>query len=629
MSMSNSTAESQANNLHPSSINVNDNSLERWTRPGLIVWIALLVVGLVTGPELGDHEVIVAQTARQVLASGEWLIPRYLDTPFLVKPPLAPWLVVVASLLSPDQTANGVPVAEWVARLPSALATILTVIVVWRLGRSMYGRFTAHIAAIVCATSTGVMLFALNATAEAVLTFFCTWAYAEFWWSQGAVSAARRRAHLARFYIALGLGMLTKGPMPLIVVAVPLAVWWWSERSVRMLAATGFRGLGPAIRLAARGALPRLLAATRKVGLWWGPLLLGAVFIPWLVYVAGREPYAWELWEYEFLDRARGSYPGCQWGDLHYYIPILFGMLIPWCLSLPEALAAPFLLRYRAERRPLTFAWHWVVVAVMLASLLSFKKPYYILPVAPGCALLLGPVLRRFFFQAEIRSVRRARWAVVGLLSAVAVLAVILWLVAWRMYPEVWHGRVTWGSLALAAFALVVLALACRAYLASRRRVSLGLVALTGAVTFVSAWMTLGPALANVEDPMAIADGMNRSRVAADTPLYWASNRPDGRVLYYGGRPLVQIFDTYKLIAELHDHHSPEELREFAAYRICDLLTAASPVYLVLQREDLEALMAALRPPAYELFSVDRGALGVDGEDWVVVTNQRPDTGGS
>ena len=49
------------------------------------VAIVFTVAILQFGPPMGDHEVIVSQIARQMLETGEWIVPHYLDTPFLVK----------------------------------------------------------------------------------------------------------------------------------------------------------------------------------------------------------------------------------------------------------------------------------------------------------------------------------------------------------------------------------------------------------------------------------------------------------------------------------------------------------------------------------------------------------------
>ena len=48
-----------------------------------------------------------------MLSSGDWLIPHYLDTPFLVKPPLAAWLVATVSRVPPKDHALAMPVTDF------------------------------------------------------------------------------------------------------------------------------------------------------------------------------------------------------------------------------------------------------------------------------------------------------------------------------------------------------------------------------------------------------------------------------------------------------------------------------------------------------------------------------------
>ncbi|HUN79966.1 MAG TPA: glycosyltransferase family 39 protein, partial [Phycisphaerae bacterium] len=265
------------------------------------LWCLLLGVMLFGGPALGDHEVIVAQSARQILQSGEWIVLRYLDTPFLVKPPLAPWLVAIASSIFPGGGALHLPVTNFTARLPSTLATALTVWVIAALGRSMFGRRTGAICAFVYATSIGAILYALNSTSEALLTLFCTWSFAEFWWANSAKDSSERRWHLMLFYLALGLAMLAKGPMPAIVVMAPLACWWFLHRPGQLLAMGGVRAMKRSIQRFLRDLWPQTTLALRRLGLWWGLPLFLLPFTPWMIAVARRVPYFLDLLRYEYL----------------------------------------------------------------------------------------------------------------------------------------------------------------------------------------------------------------------------------------------------------------------------------------------------------------------------------------
>jgi 4-amino-4-deoxy-L-arabinose transferase-like glycosyltransferase len=511
------------------------------------LWLLGMAASLCVGPRLGEHEVIVAQSARQMLSSGDWLIPHYLDTPFLVKPPLAAWLVATVSRVLPKDHALAMPVTDFSARLPSVVAVIITVLIIRRLARSLFDERVAAISAMVCASSLGMLLFAQNATSEALLTLFCTWAFAEFWWAQ--TKPDQRTMHLARFYAALGLGMLAKGPMPMIVVVIPLAVWWFGHRGLRRLGSMKLGEFGRIARTTIFESGPRFRQALTTNGLWWGIPVFLAMFLPWMVRVSRQEPYAWALWNHEFLDRARGDYPGCHWGDFFYYVPILFGLVLPWCLSLPEALASPFLKSYRRYARPLNYVWCWVVVAFVILSVMSFKKPYYTLPIVPGCALLLGPVLDQLFFRSVV-PIRRAVLAIGAILSILSTICVVGWFVGRRMYPEEWHGRVAWATPIFAVLILVGMAGAGVMFVRSQRWPSISMVAATGIASFVGVWCFVGPAAGNVDATDQLVESLRKENVPDNANLYWAGNRPDGRLTFYWNRPIRQVVDPYKLMAE-------------------------------------------------------------------------------
>jgi 4-amino-4-deoxy-L-arabinose transferase-like glycosyltransferase len=595
----------------------------------IVAWVLLAGLALRRGPALSDHEVIVAQIARQSLADRQWLVPHYLDTPFLMKPPLAPWLVGATASLFPAQSAARA-VDEFSARLPSAVATLLTSLLLWRLGASMFGRRMGLISAFAYMTSVGALLYAFNATAEAVLTLFCTWAYAEFWWSrQSAVGT--RFLHQLKFYIALSLAMLAKGPMPLAVVCVPIAVYWWMDRPTRRMIIRGPGCAVDVIRQAPGESLRRLKQALMGLGLWWGVPLFLMIFLPWFFLVARTQPYVWTLWNYEYLDRLQGNYPGVRSGEYFYYIPIAFGLVIPWALSMPEALFAPFLRAYRSDMRPLVYVWYWVMIALLISSLMSFKKPYYILPAMPGIALLLTPVLHRFFFVRGLLRQEGAghrdakRWAdlMTGAMVALGgAFVIVAWFVARKMFPEEWKGQVLWAMPLLLMTAVAGFAWATRTYVRGRRTTSFLSVGGTCALTFVACWSWMGPRLGNIDAPSNLVKQLDAAGVSREAPLYWASNRPDGRVVFYCGRNLIQLLDPYKLISEQRGSKSGDDLREMVGGRICELLKGPRHVYFVFQRGDFEALMAFFRPPARELLSIDRGKAGRDKDDWVVATNE-------
>src|SRR5947207_6330251 len=118
------------------------NSSRFWM---LLACAAAAVVVLIAGPPLGEHETIVALIARQTLQTGEWLVPHCLDTAFLLKPPGTPWAVAAVSRILPWDAATGLPVTALTARLPSMLATVLTIVVLHAFSRRAFGRRSAWI----------------------------------------------------------------------------------------------------------------------------------------------------------------------------------------------------------------------------------------------------------------------------------------------------------------------------------------------------------------------------------------------------------------------------------------------------------------------------------------------------
>ncbi|HOW19195.1 MAG TPA: glycosyltransferase family 39 protein, partial [Phycisphaerae bacterium] len=120
----------------------------------VVLLVASGTVGAVFGgPELGDHEAIVALCARTMRLSGDWVVPDYLGTPWFRKPPLPYWLIAAASYVLPNDAGTGLPVGTLAARLPTALSSFVTVLLLWRLAASMFGRRIGIVTAAIAGSS--------------------------------------------------------------------------------------------------------------------------------------------------------------------------------------------------------------------------------------------------------------------------------------------------------------------------------------------------------------------------------------------------------------------------------------------------------------------------------------------
>ncbi|MCI0464274.1 MAG: glycosyltransferase family 39 protein [Gemmataceae bacterium] len=324
------------------------------------VLLLLLLPGLLLYPCLSFYlfepdEGRYAEIPREMLARGEWVVPYLQDQPYLDKPPLLYWLVMVSySVLG---------VHDWAARLVPALAVHASILLLYWLGRLSLGERSAFWGALLLTLSPLAVGVGRLLVLDGLLALWVTLALLS------AFEAVRGSVLLRRWWLvsalACGLGVLTKGPVILILVLPPL----WLYR-----------------RLNRDGA-----ALNWKDRLAWAGVVLG-VALPWYAAVCLSVPefaqhFLWEHNVVRFVDPFDHQEP------VWFYIPLLLLGLLPGVLLL-----VPFL-RFlgtgdagAAEGRPPALGF--VLVAglwcVLFFSLSGCKLPTYLLPAFPPLALALG-----------------------------------------------------------------------------------------------------------------------------------------------------------------------------------------------------------------------------------------------
>lgn len=571
--------------------------------------------GLFGGPALGDHEAIVAQCARTMRLTGNWVVPQFLEAEFVRKPPLSYWLVAAASYVLPPDPASGLPVTDAAARLPSGLAAFGTVMMVWWAGSLMLGRRAGRLAAVMIASAVVLLLYAANATCEMLLIFFCTWAGVEFWLGVTHTSRRGRFVHMMLFYAALGLAMLAKGPAPIALVAAPLAFWWYTERPLRLIARGGFRATPIALRSFVRGLVPQTLRVFTRLWFLPGILVFAAMFVPWMLEVARRNPFVDELWNWQYVQRAQGDYEDTRVRGFLYYIPVVGGYLAPWVFLIFEALAAPWMRRYARWRRPLLYVGLWAGLGVLAMSAMTFKKPYYIAPAVPALVLLMSVVALRVL-RYRVQHPRRAwaMWGVCAVLSAAALAAGSAWLR--HEAPQAWAVLV-----GIAAAGMLVLLGAGAAFVRGRRGPAFALVAGTSVTLFLVVWYACVPRVDNVSDVAALDQVLDAGGVPEDTRVLWADQRPDARLGFYFQRRTEYMIDPYEIVSRMVDRTKGKDLlREMVLERATGLLGGNEPVYLILTREHFQQWQAAASVDATLVGVVDSDAF-TQKNDWVIITN--------
>jgi 4-amino-4-deoxy-L-arabinose transferase-like glycosyltransferase len=350
-------------------------------------WAALCLPNL-GAPGLWDiDEGNNSQCAREMLDSGNWVVPTFNYEWRYDKPALLYWLQATAYRVF--------GVNEFAARLPSALAALAAVLGAYELGRRMFGPTAALLAALVLASSPLFGAAAHFANPDALLCACTLGALAVFWCDH---QAGRRRWFFTSAVLT-GLAVLAKGPVGLVLPsAVTLLYLAWQRRLRTLLD----------VRLVGGGAVFLLTA------------------VPWYVWVALETKGKWlfEFWGRHNQGRFLAPMENHQ-GPVVYYLLVLVIGLAPW-----SVFAGPLvwdLLRGREgdegegsvgrisnpscprtdwksvlqgttarERSALRFLLCWVAVYLVFFSLARTKLPNYVLPLYPAAALLAGRFLERW-----------------------------------------------------------------------------------------------------------------------------------------------------------------------------------------------------------------------------------------
>lgn len=168
----------------------------------------LVLYGAFSGliPLLDPDEPVYGETAKEMIATGDWISPQIYGEFWYDKPPLFYWLEAVSFSIF--------GVSTWAARLPSVLLGALTPVYLYLASRRLIGEKSALRGAFICASSLEIIVLARSSVTDTLLTLTLTVALMSF---------LRKEYFIA--YIACGLALLTKGPIGFGFPALIVGLW--------------------------------------------------------------------------------------------------------------------------------------------------------------------------------------------------------------------------------------------------------------------------------------------------------------------------------------------------------------------------------------------------------------------
>ncbi|MBQ9358368.1 MAG: glycosyltransferase family 39 protein, partial [Abditibacteriota bacterium] len=320
-------------------------------------------------PPMGLDESMYMSVSQTMAKSGNLLCPVYNMEAFYDKPPMTYWLQAAFGSMS-DIFFRGARLTDEEGAIPrdgrlfgyravSALAGLLVTLLVIYAGRRFYSYKAALCGGAAFAFSLLGCALSKMALTDMLLTLWCALSLLIFIF---VYTGRLKKDALLVSWLFLGLALLTKGPIALGIVGLPILVFLAVRKDLRFL---WDRRLAPGI------------------------LIMLAVAAPWYLAMAHFDRgFLYEFFVHQNAQRALGQDFAHGYNPLMYVGVILVGML-PFSLFL-----APAVKRCCRKKDPCgQFLSLWAVCVLVMFTLINSRLPGYILPMFPAAALLAGRYL--------------------------------------------------------------------------------------------------------------------------------------------------------------------------------------------------------------------------------------------
>ncbi|WP_301859618.1 glycosyltransferase family 39 protein [uncultured Megasphaera sp.] len=296
------------------------------------VWILLLAAAIVCF--FGNHLVVITDpvesnyvlTAKEMLASGDYLSPRIFGAYWYDKPVLFYWELMAAFSVFGS--------TEFAARFFSALFGVISIGLAYWFAARIYDRKTGFITGLVLLTS--LEYFYISKAVITDMTLFATFS-ASLIFFYIAYSENRPKWYYAA-YVSAAIAVLTKGPVGFIQPGLIILVFLILRRDMNTLFfhMKLYSGIGLVLVLS---------------GLWYIPMY-------WL---HGSEFLIQFLGVHNFLRATVSEHP--KFDVWYYYIVIFVLGWMPWVATLPLAV------RHYQPARRFKVVWHRYGLRNVLTSL--------------------------------------------------------------------------------------------------------------------------------------------------------------------------------------------------------------------------------------------------------------------
>jgi 4-amino-4-deoxy-L-arabinose transferase len=331
----------------------------------IVIYFLVYIAPLGVRPLINQDETRYAEISREMIATGDWVVPRLNGLRYFEKPVMGYWLNALSIKIFGENA--------FAVRFPSALAVGLSAAMLFFMVRRFSGQDRmAFFSASVFLTCFLVFGVGVYSVLDSMFSTFITGGILSFFYAYSASNNMRKKLiYLLIFGVFTGLAFMTKGflafALPAIIIG-PFLLW---ERKIKDLF-----------------LLP------------WLPVIVAVgVILPWALMIHAREPSFWN--HFFWIENIhRFSAEDAQHKEpFYYYIRWLPATIAPWIFLLPAVFQGH---QKKFFKTPLIrYAVCWAAFPFLFFTASEGKLLTYILPCFPAVAILVAAGLNAFSANPE------------------------------------------------------------------------------------------------------------------------------------------------------------------------------------------------------------------------------------